>query len=67
MVIIRAANGQVVAWEYRCCHRALPSSNGTLEEGRLRCGYHGLLFNGEGKCVEIPGQDKIPSRGKAPV
>ncbi|MGY2680733.1 aromatic ring-hydroxylating dioxygenase subunit alpha [Pseudomonas sp. CHM02] len=67
VVIFRAANGQVAALEDRCCHRALPLSNGTLEEGRLRCGYHGLLFNGEGKCVEIPGQDKIPSKAKVPV
>lgn len=26
----------------------------------MRCGYHGLLFNGEGRCVEIPGQAQIP-------
>lgn len=64
VVLFRTADGQVAALEDRCCHRALPLSNGTLEERGLRCGYHGLLFNGDGKCVEIPGQEKIPSKAK---
>ncbi|MFP6849660.1 MAG: aromatic ring-hydroxylating dioxygenase subunit alpha [Pseudomonas sp.] len=64
MVLFRTADGQVAALEDRCCHRALPLSSGTLEERGLRCGYHGLLFNGDGKCVEIPGQEKIPSKAK---
>jgi phenylpropionate dioxygenase-like ring-hydroxylating dioxygenase large terminal subunit len=67
VVLFRTAAGQVAALEDRCCHRALPLSNGTLEERGLRCGYHGLLFNGDGKCVEIPGQEKIPSKAKVPA
>ncbi|WP_191600460.1 aromatic ring-hydroxylating dioxygenase subunit alpha [Marinomonas algicola] len=64
IVIYRTTDGQVGALEDRCCHRALPLSLGTLEETGLRCGYHGLLFNSSGKCIEIPGQDKIPSKAK---
>lgn len=64
VVLFRGADGQVAALEDRCCHRALPLSNGTLEQGRLRCGYHGLLFNTDGQCVEIPGQDKIPGKAR---
>lgn len=67
IVLFRTANGQVAALEDRCCHRALPLSNGTLEERGVRCGYHGLLFNGEGKCLEIPGQDKLPSKARVPA
>ncbi|CAI8885446.1 Rieske 2Fe-2S domain-containing protein [Pseudomonas chlororaphis] len=67
VVLFRMGNGQVAALEDRCCHRALPLSNGTLEEAGVRCGYHGLLFNEVGKCVEIPGQDKIPSKAKVPA
>lgn len=66
VVLFRLANGEVAALENRCCHRALPLSSGTLESGGLRCGYHGLLFNAEGRCIEIPGQDKIPSKAKVP-
>jgi vanillate O-demethylase monooxygenase subunit len=35
---------------------------GSIEDKGLRCGYHGLLFNAEGQCVEIPGQDLIPAK-----
>lgn len=64
VALFRDGNGQVSALEDRCCHRALPLSCGTLESGGLRCGYHGLLFNGNGQCIEIPGQEKIPSRAR---
>lgn len=64
VVLFRQANGEVAALENRCCHRALPLSNGSLETAGLRCGYHGLLFNGEGQCIEIPGQAKIPGKAR---
>lgn len=64
VVMFRTEDGKAHALEDRCCHRFLPLSSGTVESAGLRCGYHGLLFNGEGKCIEIPGQEKIPSRAK---
>ncbi len=67
VVLFRTSDGKVAALEDRCCHRALPLSNGTLEDQGLRCGYHGLLFNGEGRCIEIPGQDKIPGKARVPA
>ena len=60
VVLFRTADGQVAALDNRCCHRALPLSDGTLEAQGIRCGYHGLLYDGQGKCIEIPGQDKVP-------
>ena len=67
VVLFRKSDGTVAALEDRCCHRALPLSNGTLEASGIRCGYHGLLFDDAGRCVEIPGQDKIPSKAKVPA
>ncbi|MDP5133733.1 MAG: aromatic ring-hydroxylating dioxygenase subunit alpha [Paraglaciecola sp.] len=64
IVLYRTADGQVGALEDRCCHRALPLSLGTLEDNGIRCGYHGLLFDKTGTCIEIPGQQKIPSKAK---
>lgn len=60
LVLYRTPAGEAVALEDRCCHRHLPLSMGRLEGDRLRCGYHGLLFDASGKCVEIPGQASIP-------
>ena len=30
----------------------------------LQCGYHGMVFGGDGKCVSIPGQDSVPPQAK---
>ena len=46
--------------EDRCAHRHAPLSLGTIEDSCLRCQYHGLLFDGDGRCVEVPGQDIVP-------
>ncbi|WP_297845620.1 aromatic ring-hydroxylating dioxygenase subunit alpha [Pseudomonas sp.] len=67
VVLFRSGDGQVAALENRCCHRALPLSDGTLETDGLRCGYHGLLFNAAGNCIEVPGQAKVPSKAKVPA
>ena len=67
VVLFRTADGQVAALENRCCHRALPLSDGTLEATGIRCGYHGLLFDGAGRCIEVPGQEKIPSKAIVPA
>lgn len=60
IVLFRAENGQPVALEDRCCHRSLPLSLGKLVGDRLQCGYHGLEYDADGRCVRIPGQSTIP-------
>jgi phenylpropionate dioxygenase-like ring-hydroxylating dioxygenase large terminal subunit len=65
VVLYRRTDGSIAALEDRCCHRLAPLSLGEVVGDTLRCGYHGFRFDGAGRCVEIPGQDKIP--GKAQV
>ena len=64
VVLYRKEDGTPVALEDRCCHRHLPLSKGRLESDKLRCGYHGLLFDSSGTCVEIPGQQRIPPQAR---
>ena len=64
IVLFRTEEGEIGALEDRCCHRELPLSLGSVEQSGLRCGYHGLLFNCSGECIEIPGQEIIPERAK---
>ena len=59
IVLWRTAQ-KVVALADRCVHRLAPLSLGRCEADRLRCMYHGLLYDTEGQCVQIPGQDVIP-------
>lgn len=56
------SSGQVSALLDRCCHRGAPLSMGEVTDKGLCCGYHGVVFNGCGACVHVPGQDKIPSK-----
>ncbi|HUT51699.1 MAG TPA: aromatic ring-hydroxylating dioxygenase subunit alpha [Alphaproteobacteria bacterium] len=61
LVIFRDTEGTAAALEDRCCHRGAPLSHGRMVEQGLQCGYHGLVFDGAGKCVHIPGQETVPS------
>jgi phenylpropionate dioxygenase-like ring-hydroxylating dioxygenase large terminal subunit len=60
VVLFRGANGQVAALEDRCCHRAAPLSKGAVVGGLLQCGYHGLKYDAQGRCVEVPVQPVVP-------
>ncbi len=60
LVFWRKADGGVAALDDRCCHRAAPLSIGRKEGDAVRCLYHGLKFDANGSCVEMPGQDRIP-------
>jgi vanillate O-demethylase monooxygenase subunit len=59
IVLFRDAEGRVAALEDRCCHRGAPLTHGRIVPGGIECGYHGLVYDGTGRCVEIPGQDRI--------
>lgn len=61
LLFYRTAAGQVVALSNKCCHRHAPLSLGRREGDCVRCMYHGLKYDATGRCVEIPGQQAIPS------
>ncbi len=60
ILLYRRADRNIVALEDRCCHRLAPLSKGRQEGDHVRCGYHGLKFDSNGICVEIPGLEKVP-------
>jgi phenylpropionate dioxygenase-like ring-hydroxylating dioxygenase large terminal subunit len=62
VLFYRDTNGVVVALEDRCCHRSAPLHLGRKEGDFVRCMYHGLKFDSQGVCVEIPGQSQIPPK-----
>jgi vanillate O-demethylase monooxygenase subunit len=60
IVLFRAA-GEVRALFDRCPHRFAPLHLGRLENGVVTCGYHGLKFDGAGRCVHNPhGDGRVP-------
>jgi nitrite reductase/ring-hydroxylating ferredoxin subunit len=64
IVLWRDQQGRMAAIEDRCVHRLAPLSLGRCEGGKLRCMYHGLLYDASGTVIEIPGQDVIPPQAK---
>jgi len=64
IVLYLSESGRHVALEDRCVHRLAPLSLGRCEGDRLRCMYHGLLFDPDGKVVEIPGQELVPAKAR---
>ena len=64
IVLYRTQAGAIVALRDRCCHRLAPLSMGRHEGDCVRCGYHGLLFDATGRCVEIPGAETVPPKAR---
>ena len=62
VLLYRGDSGTVVAMHDRCPHRGALLSQGRLEADAVRCMYHGIKFDGNGKCLQIPGQDMIPPK-----
>ncbi|MGE0747408.1 MAG: Rieske 2Fe-2S domain-containing protein [Rhodospirillales bacterium] len=60
LVLFRTSDGAPVALHDRCPHRFLPLSKGTVKGDLIQCGYHGLTFDGAGRCVHSPTQAAVP-------
>jgi 5,5'-dehydrodivanillate O-demethylase oxygenase subunit len=54
LVVYRAANGTYGLLGEHCSHRGTSLYYGFLEDGGLRCPYHGWLYDESGKCLEQP-------------
>ena len=55
LVYFRTKEDTVSVLQNRCAHRCFPLHRSTLHENdTIQCGYHGLTYNSDGKCVQIP-------------
>jgi phenylpropionate dioxygenase-like ring-hydroxylating dioxygenase large terminal subunit len=64
IVLVRNGRGEIFALEDRCCHRGAPLSLGEATQAGIRCGYHGMEFASDGRCILIPGQTTIPKKAR---
>ena len=53
LAIFMADDGPKALYD-SCPHRFAPLSRGTVENGSIVCGYHGLGFSGDGTCTKNP-------------
>jgi phenylpropionate dioxygenase-like ring-hydroxylating dioxygenase large terminal subunit len=57
-------DGRIAAVADRCLHRSTRLSIGWVDNGAIRCAYHGWRWAADGRCVEIPSlpEGPIPNR-----
>jgi phthalate 4,5-dioxygenase len=55
LVAFRDSKGRVGLLDERCPHRTASLFFGRNEECGLRCVYHGIKFDVDGNCVDLPG------------
>jgi phthalate 4,5-dioxygenase oxygenase subunit len=56
LVLFRDDQGRVGLLGIHCSHRGTDLSFGRVEDGGLRCLYHGWLYDVHGRCLEQPGE-----------
>lgn len=61
VLLYRTADGRAVALRDRCPHRSFPLSRGRRDGDTVVCGYHGLAFGPDGRCVSVPSQATVPA------
>jgi phenylpropionate dioxygenase-like ring-hydroxylating dioxygenase large terminal subunit len=56
LVAFKDADGRYGLIGRRCPHRGTDLAYGRLEDGGLRCAFHGWLFDVNGKCLQTPAE-----------
>jgi nitrite reductase/ring-hydroxylating ferredoxin subunit len=56
LTLFRDEQGRVGLLGLHCAHRGADLSYGRIEDGGLRCLYHGWLYDINGRCLEQPGE-----------
>ncbi len=56
LVLFRDDSGRPGLLGLHCSHRGADLSYGRLEDGGLRCIYHGWLYDIHGRCLDQPGE-----------
>ena len=56
LVLFRDEQGRYGLIDRHCAHRGADLAFGRLENGGLRCAFHGWLFDASGQCLETPAE-----------
>jgi phthalate 4,5-dioxygenase oxygenase subunit len=56
LALFRDEKGRVGLLGIHCSHRGTDLSYGRVEDGGLRCLYHGWLYDIKGRCLQQPGE-----------
>jgi phenylpropionate dioxygenase-like ring-hydroxylating dioxygenase large terminal subunit len=65
LVVADVGSGELACLADRCLHRSTRLSVGTVDDGAIRCAYHGWRWDAGGRCVEIPSAPDAPIPARA--
>lgn len=54
LVAFRDGSGRVGLLHAHCAHRGASLEYGSIQERGIRCCYHGMVFDVDGACLEVP-------------
>lgn len=58
IIFFRTSLGVACAVTSLCAHRGASLCNGWLENGNIKCPFHGIEYDSTGKCVHVPSDGK---------
>jgi phenylpropionate dioxygenase-like ring-hydroxylating dioxygenase large terminal subunit len=58
LILWRDNEGNAHCLVDRCCHRGVALSAGKMIDDRVQCPFHGLEYDGSGKCTLIPANSR---------
>jgi 5,5'-dehydrodivanillate O-demethylase len=61
LAVFRTAGGALGLVDARCPHRGASLAWGSVDDGSLRCAYHGWRFAPDGACLELPSLSGDPA------
>ena len=61
LVLFRDDSGQPGLLAERCSHRLTSLAYGRVEDGGIRCSFHGWLYDVNGRCLQQPGEPEESS------
>ncbi|MBU0587169.1 MAG: aromatic ring-hydroxylating dioxygenase subunit alpha [Gammaproteobacteria bacterium] len=62
LLAFRNSDGKACLIGEFCSHRGVSLYFGRNEENGIRCAYHGVKFDGDGKCVDVPSSPQACAR-----
>lgn len=65
--LYRGEEGAAHVVAFRCAHRSAQLSTGWVRGDCIKCMYHGWTYDGDGKCVERPGEKNQGAFAKADI
>lgn len=61
-LVLARLDGRPHAFPDLCLHRGAALSLGSIEDGCLRCAYHGWAYNSDGQCVDVPARRELSGK-----